>query len=112
MEIEITLPFLALLRCNVAMPFLNDERRIHELVKDYLDGGFEYHEDDQHAAVRRLVETFSWDVWRAPALPKVKPNNGTLEFIGKADSIRALAAAIRAVTKHDVADVPVILRLS
>ena len=122
MELEITLPFLALLRCNLGVGVFNNEskdaRRLHEIVKMFVDEGWEglrirlSKEELWLEQVRTLAEDFSWDSYRKPELPKVRPHNGTLEFVGGSANQRALAAAIRAITKHDVENVPVSLMLS
>jgi hypothetical protein len=122
MELDITLPFLALLRCNLGVAIFNNDdkhaRRLHEIMKLFVDEGWEgfrirlFKEESWLEKVRTLAEEFSWDKYRKPELPKVKPHNGTLEFVGGSASQRALAVAIRAMTKHDIDNIPVTLVLS
>jgi len=108
MELEITLPFLALLRCRLGVAVFNNDDDKHAR-------GFRirlFKEELWLEKVRTLAEEFSWDEYRKPELPKVKPQNGTLEFVGGSASRRALAVAIRAITKHDIDNIPVTLMLS
>ena len=122
MELDITLPFLALLRCRLGVAVFNnddkDARRLYEIMKLFVDEGWEglsmrtCKDDSWLNQVRTLAEEFSWDSYRKPELPKVKPHNGTLEFVGGSASQRALAVMIHAITKHDIETIPVTLVLS
>jgi hypothetical protein len=107
MGIEILLPYATLLECRLDTTVLvmdnKDIRGIGEILTFYKKGGWDFlvqhlpAEKDKSwwEKVRTCAEKFSWELYRTPSLPTVKPLGRTLEFYSGGGNHHAMALAIR-----------------